>query len=35
MTLQPMSDDFTGEDADNALSAAIEALEATGAVLRK
>ena len=35
MTRQPMSDDFTGEDADNALSAAIEALEATGAVLRK
>lgn len=35
MTLQPMSEDFTGEDADNALSAAIEALEATGAMLRK
>lgn len=35
MKLQPMSEDFTGEDADNALSAAIEALEATGAMLRK
>ncbi|MBR4940307.1 MAG: phenylalanine--tRNA ligase subunit beta [Burkholderiaceae bacterium] len=35
MTLQPMNDEFTGEDADNALSAAIEALEAAGAVLRK
>ena len=35
MTLQPMNDEFTGEDADNALNAAIEALEATGAVLRK
>ena len=35
MTLQPMNDEFTGEDADNALNAAIEALEAAGAVLRK